>query len=412
MNFDLVIYTCATGIDTSSPRNVMRIPCYEAFARAMQGRGRILVVPHYLSVLPEIFSKPKEVIDRTLTPAIHQLAENLYVYTPLVPIKLGLIANVPHLLGGCRWYLAQQVRTTLRKIGGRAPWRVVSVDDPFHFVLLGLVDESLKTYDCLDEYALYGEVEEEDPSTLASERKLAQQVDVVFTTARMLHRKLQQYNPNTFYSPNAVDFELFHQATLDATPVAHELDRIPKPIVGFTGNLNFWFDFGLLLKVVTRRPDWSFVFVGEVADGYPSVRQGIAPIKRLANAHFLGWQQMPDLPSFLKGFDVAILPYNQDRAAQTVNPNKMYQYMAAGVPIVATPTPEIAQFSEVIELASEPDGFIQAIDRCLYHENQTKIARQIAIAQEETWDKRAQQRLSIIERFLQEKMDEGKQAKD
>jgi glycosyltransferase involved in cell wall biosynthesis len=404
MKFDLIIYTCAEYVDMNSARNVTRFPCYMAYAKAMKNKGKVLLVPHYLSVFPGMFNKPQKILGRLFTPTIHQLSDNLYIYKPLVPGKLGPMVNFSPLLRGCQLLLKRQIKNALHRIGAKEPLRVVSVDDPFHFTLLGLADESLATYDCLDDYSLYGEAKDTNSLVLKNEQKLAYGVDLIFATARALCERLKGFNANTFYSPNAVDFTLFNKSTLKTTFVAHDLNKIPNPVIGFIGNLNLWFDYGLLQKIIAAKPEWSFVFVGEVADNYRSIREGIAIIKHLPNVHFLGWQPMNQMPSYLKGFDVAILPYKQNKVTDTINPNKLYQLMAGGIPIVSTPVPEVAQYREVISIASKPLDFIRAIEeRLATKRDDARIKNGVAIARRNSWDRRVEQRLGIISTYLKAK---------
>ena len=410
MDFDLVIFTAATGLDSTNPMNQVRIPLYETLARHLPGQGQVLVVTHYVSVLPEAVTSPHRLWHRITSPGRQRWAENLYVYSPVVPLKLAVAAKHPALLRVARGHLSRQLQAVCRHIGLTGRPRVVTVNDPFHRAFLGLVGESLQLYDCLDEYALYGGVQEPDLDTLDLERDLAQRVDVILTTSQPLFGKMKRLNTHTFYSPNAVDFEFFHQATLESTPVASVLYDIPSPIVGFMGNLTHWYDFGLLRSVIQARPDWSFVFIGWVMP-YPSCASDIQAIQAMPNTYFLGCQDFTALPSFLKGFDVAIMPYQVSGAGPTVNPDKMYQYMAAGVALVGTPTPEIAQFSEVIEVAGDAETFIQAIRCCLSEDNRQRIERQIEIARQETWDHRAQRQLAIMEGYLERKVS-GKAASE
>jgi glycosyltransferase involved in cell wall biosynthesis len=403
MDFDLIIFTAATALDSTNPMNQVRIPLYEALARQLLSKGQVLVVTHYLSVVPDAAIAPRRLCDRIIAPRLRRVAENLHVCSPLIPIKLGLVAKSYVLLRAARAHLGRQVQAMCREAGLANAHCVVSVNDPFHGVLLGLLRESLRVYDCLDEYALYGGVQTPNQLTLRLERELAQRVDVVLTTSQPLFEKMRPLNGQTYYSPNAADFEFFHQATLQSTPVARRLDGIPRPIVGFMGNLTHWYDFPLLRSVIQRKPEWSFVFIGWVTP-YPSCLSDIQAIQTLPNTYFLGCQQYEALPSFLKGFDVAIMPYGLSGAGPTVNPDKMYQYLAAGLPVVATPTPEIAQFSEVIEVAVDVEGFVQAIARCLSENGRDLIKRRTDIAQRETWEHRAERQLEVMERCLRRKI--------
>jgi len=402
VDFDLIVFTAATGLDSENPMNQVRIPLYEALAQRLRGRGNVLVVTHYVSWAPELLTSPRRLIHRLCASGLRPLKENLWVYSPLVPVKLAAVANCGPLTRVVRAMLSGQLENVCQRIRCTGRLRVVSVNDPFHAALLGLLGESLCVYDCLDDYALYGGVTEPNPETVRREEDLARHADLVFTTSRHLFEKMKYLNPHTVLSPNAVEFDFFHHAVCESVRPAPTIESIRRPIVGFMGNLTHWYDFDLFRAVVRARPDWSFVFIGWVTP-YPSCANAIRELRQLPNTHFLGPQDFDDLPRFLKGFDVAILPYQASGAGASVNPDKMYQYMAAGVPVVGTPTPEIARFADVIEIAGETGSFIQAIERCLSGNNRRRIERQVEIARHETWGHRAGRQLAIVEEHLERK---------
>jgi len=399
MNFDLVIFTFATGFDTTTPMNTVRIPLYRALAGELRGKGKVLVVLHYLSIIPDALSSPYSSLKFLIKPRLQQKTRNLFIYKPLLLIPLGALEKYPSLIKAMKLLLGWQLRMATRKIEMQNSCRVVMVNDPFHYHLFGLVKESLAVYDCLDEYSLYGRSDQPSSEVLAYERQLTQKAHLIFTTSNILYEKMQAQHNDVFLIPNAVDFDFFNQAMGADTHIAPALEKIPNPRIGFMGNLTFWYNFELLYQVIKRRPNWNFVFIGWVTP-YPSCAKAIRTIQEMPNTYFLGRQEFANLPSFLKGFDAAIMPYQTTGAGPTVNPDKMYQYMAAGVPIVATPTPEIAQFSNVIEVASSIEDFIRALERCLYCDNSNRIAQQIAIAQNETWAKRANLQVKLFEKYL------------
>lgn len=400
MNFDLIIFTFATGFDTSTAMNTVRIPLYKAFAQQLNGRGKVLIVTHYVTFVPDAFCYPTYFARRILEPRMQRQARNLFVYSPVMPVPLAPLERLPSLLQWMKLWLRWQVRSAMQHIGMQNQVRVVSVNDPFHHYLLGMVGESLAVYDCHDEYSLYGGVDVAMQGVLKNEHCLVHKVDLVFTTSHALYNKMRNQHDKVHYFPNAVDFEFFHTAINDSTPVAPSLLEIPRPIVGFMGNLTHWYDFGLLRSIISKRQDWNFVFIGWVT-AFPSCSGDIKAIQALPNTYFLGCQPFESLPSFLKGFDVAIMPYQMSGAGPTVNPDKMYQYMAAGVPLVATPTPEIAQYAGVIDVADDVGDFISAIERCLAKGRKNRqVDHGIAIARRQTWNARVDEELSVISKLL------------
>jgi glycosyltransferase involved in cell wall biosynthesis len=403
MSFDLIIFTFATGADGANGMNQGRAPLYHALARQIQGQGNVLVVTHWLSIFPDVPIRPANVFRLPFASRFQRMRDNLYVYTPLLFLPMGIVERIPVSLNMFRHSLGQQVRMAMRQAGMQNTIRVVTVNHPFHHYLLGLVEESLVVYDCLDEYSLYGGVSEPVAEVLALERQLTQKVDLVFPTSHVLYDKMRNQHANVHYFPNAVDTEFFHYVSQADIPVAPALSGIRRPIIGFMGNLTFWYDFALLRAIIQARPYWSYVFIGWISP-YPTCVDNIRAIQSQPNVYVLGRQEFNALPSFLRGFDVAILPYQTSGAGPTVNPNKMYYYLAAGVPLVATPTPEIAQYGEVISLADNPTDFLRALEQRLSSGREDERVKQgIAIARENTWEKRTKGMLEIITAHLRAK---------
>lgn len=396
------MYINAEGVDTSSISNVHRLPLIYSLAENMRGTGKVLVVTHYVSLLLAPLLQPRRFLNHVAHPSAQQLEENLYIYTPSIPLNLVLAEKVPPLLWMCQQYFGRSLQRTIEAWGFAESPRVMWATHPFHVYYTGLIEESLIVYECYDDFPLqYGE--KRDHHIMHLEEGLARKSHIILATSRTLCERLREMNAKTYYFPNAVDFNLFNQAMKPETEIAEELLAIRRPIIGFIGELyGPWNDLDLLREVVSRKVDWSFVFIGYI---HPGTRLLAKPLMALPNVFFLGWREYYSLPSYLKGFDVAIMPYKTGDFMQSVNPNKMYQLMAAGVPIVSTPIPEILRFTSVIEVADDVGSFIAAIERCLGRKDQTRRMEQITTAKRESWDERTKMVVNMIRESLREKHD-------
>jgi len=393
MRFDIVMYINAEGVDTSNIANVHRLPLIHALAREMRGIGKVLVVTHYVSFLMTPLFQPKRFLRYLADSSVRRVEDNLYVWTPFIPLNLVLADRMTFLLKLCQWRLRSSLRQTLQVIQSCSDTRRVAwFTHPFHYHYLGLAEEDVAVYECYDDFvSMSGRIISR--RVIQLEEGLSRETDIVLATAETLYDRLRGKNSNTHYFPNAVDFELFNQATEPGTLIAPELRSIPHPIIGFMGNLCDWFDLVLLQEVIQMQREWSFIFVGEVA---PNIRPLAKQLQALPNTFFLGWQDYYALPSFLKGFDVAIMPYKHNELVQSVNPNKMYQLMAAGVPIVSTSVREITKFRETVELADSPAELYTAIEHSISQNSSARVQKGIEIARKESWDARARNALSIL----------------
>ena len=132
--------------------------------------------------------------------------------------------------------------------------------------------------------------------------------------------------------------------------------------------------------IAKRRPDWSFVFVGPVREGLNK--------PNLTNVHFIGYVPYEVLPGYLAAFDVCILPFRRDRVTESVNPIKMYEYMATGKPIVSTSIPEVERYSDLIRIAEGPEAFEKAISDALKEDTPQLAKARRAMARENSWERR------------------------
>ena len=240
---------------------------------------------------------------------------------------------------------------------------------------IGTLGEELSVYYCVDEWSLFSYVDRDQ--TARAERQLLARVDAVFAINQALAETKRAINPRTFVAPHGVDHALFARALADNTIVPSDLATLPGPRIGFYGTLRDWVDFDLIAHVARTRPLWNIVLIGqELAD--------VSAIRGLRNVHLLGQRPHEQLPAYCKGFDVAMIPYRIDERMAFVNPLKLREYLSAGLPVVATPVPEVRRFPHLAHVAADPHEFVSAIERALAESRATRGQRSLAMA-DETW---------------------------
>lgn len=230
----------------------------------------------------------------------------------------------------------------------------------------------------------------------SEERSFCEKADLIFTTSPGLYQSRKAWNPNTFYLPNPCDFKHFNQAT-QPIAVASALSKIPQPRLGFVGALSrYKVDAELLQYVAETRPDWNIVLLGQVGEGEPGVR--FDELFCLPNVHFLGPQPYRELPHYLKGFQVALLPCPNNGYTQNMFPLKFFEYLAAGLPVISTNLPALEEYKETCYLCDTKESFVASIEKAI--ENSQKrapiIQRGIQLAKQNTWDLRVDSMLSIL----------------
>jgi glycosyltransferase involved in cell wall biosynthesis len=253
------------------------------------------------------------------------------------------------------------------------------------------LDARAVVYHCYDEYAAFtgadrARVADDDARLLAS-------ADVVLTVSEGLYSRKRALNANTHLVRNGVDYDLFATAQDPDLPIAADVRDLPRPLIGcVTRIVPEYFDAALLREVFSRRPDWSFVVVGP--ECAPS--ESLSALNALPNVHFVGRRDLAALPSYLKAFDVGLIPYVLTENKQLADPLKVYEYLAAGKPVVSKPLEALAAFGDVVSRATTADEWIDAIAAALDDGGPDRVAARQAIARQNTWDERVAQISRLI----------------
>jgi glycosyltransferase involved in cell wall biosynthesis len=227
-----------------------------------------------------------------------------------------------------------------------------------------------------------------------AEHQLAQQCDVIFTTSEKLQASLSPLNANTFYFPNVADYRHFSSALDAELAAADDLAPLGKPCIGFIGAVSSYkLDMEMILQIAKRRPDWRFAFVGEIGEGDPLTR--VDAFTGVANISFLGGRPYSQLPAYLKGFDVAIIPSLINEYTVSMFPMKFFEYLAAGKPVVATRLPALAEFAEYVHTADDAPAFEAAIEQALAGLGPPLGAR-LRLAEQHTYEARTTKMMQIV----------------
>jgi glycosyltransferase involved in cell wall biosynthesis len=179
-----------------------------------------------------------------------------------------------------------------------------------------------------------------------------------------------------------VDREHFERALSEDTRVPDDLARLPSPVLGFYGTIADWVDTGLLAEVARLRPDWTLALIG-------TVLIGTSTLERLPNVHLLGRRPYGLLPAYCKGFDVALIPYLESDQLVYRNPIKLREYLAAGLPVVSTPVPEVERYSDWCARVESAGEMVAAVESALAGDSPERRAERSLSMADETWEARA-----------------------
>lgn len=230
-------------------------------------------------------------------------------------------------------------------------------------------------YDCMDYHAGF---KNNEPHMLAEEGRLIKEADLVVTTSASLSEQIARLRPNMLLRNGC---EASHFVPCAGRKV-HRLSE--RPVVGYFGVLDHWFDVKLVTKAARAFRDWHFVLIGRRQDC------NLDPLGPLANVQIISEVPYEVLPQFTLGFDVCIIPFVVNDLTLHTNPVKMYEYLAAGKPVVGTAMPEIMIGEEgLVYVAKDADDFICKLsDAMAKHDDPVYSERRIAYAMNATWTDR------------------------
>jgi glycosyltransferase involved in cell wall biosynthesis len=208
----------------------------------------------------------------------------------------------------------------------------------------------LLIYYCVDRWSAF---EGFDASTMErGERELCESADLVIASAEDLADRCRRFASNVHYVPHGVDYEHF-AAALDEGPLPADLASIPEPRIGFFGLIHEWVDVELIGRLAGVLP-YSFVVIG-------SAKTDMSAVEGKTNVYVLGRRPYAELPAYSRGFHAAVVPFRMTELTHSVNPIKLREYAAAGLPIVSSPLPEVRKCADIATCASTFDEWVDAL---------------------------------------------------
>jgi glycosyltransferase involved in cell wall biosynthesis len=292
--------------------------------------------------------------------------------------------------------LSAQVRAAAQRLALAKPilWSYVPQ-------ALGLIDAlapALVVYHCVDDIAAQPGVDAS--SFREAERRFAARADLVLASAPALAERLRSIARNVLYAPNVADTDLFSQALGDG-PLDAGMAALPKPRAVFTGAVvTTKLDVELIAALARARPDWSFALVGPVGPGDP--RADVSRLREQPNIHLLGARSYRELPAVLRAADAGIIPYARNQLTGSIFPMKVYEYLAAGLPVLATPLPSL-QGVQGVAMAADAERMAELLDEALAADTPERRAERSQLARAHSWERRLEEIAAAVEDLERER---------
>jgi len=248
-----------------------------------------------------------------------------------------------------------------------------------------------RIYDCMDELAAFDFA---PPALIAREEQLFTEVDLVFTGGRSLYESKRTRHDDVHCFPSSVDHAHFGRSGVPSHP---DQAHIAGPRLGYYGVIDERLDLGLVGALADAHPEWQIVMVG------PVVKVDPAHLPQRPNLHWMGQRRYDELPSFLSGWDVCLMPFALNASTRFISPTKTLEYLAAGKPVVSTPVRDVAQqYADVVPIAATPAEFVAACEGILARSPEAQAefrehAAQVVAAT--SWDLTASAMQVLLERF-------------
>lgn len=232
-------------------------------------------------------------------------------------------------------------------------------------------------YDCMDELSLFKGAPKK---LIEQELQLLKKATVVFTGGKSLFEAKFPLHPNVHCFPSSVDMEHFSKAQ-NGISIPVEMESIASPVIGYYGVVDERMDLQLIEEAAKLLPECSFVFIG------PVVKIQEDELPKLPNIHYLGIKSYSMLPNFLKGFDIAMMPFALNESTKYISPTKTLEYMAAGKPIISTQIKDVVRdYSGCVQLINNAQEFVMETQKILNKDVQPKTDLYESILKKTSWD--------------------------
>ncbi len=267
--------------------------------------------------------------------------------------------------------------------------------NPKDLPLVRKIPYRLLCYDCFDNNPeFFADNKRRREATAKQEAQLMAMADFVIVSSPLLYDRKRRGTKAIYLIPNGVDANHFRPST-EGHAIPQDIVRFVnarRPIAGYHGVIDHWFDVDLLANTALACPEIIFVLIG-------TVKTDVSQMERLPNVHLLGAKPYAILPTYLRWFNVGLIPFRMNELTLTVDPIKAYEYFGCGLPVVSVPLPEMKRKAPLATLASTPAEFVEAIRYSLREQDQRQRDSRIAYAGANSWQSRIDIFFSIVQSF-------------
>jgi len=266
---------------------------------------------------------------------------------------------------------------------------------PMAFLFSSHLQPQLLVFDCMDELSAFRFA----PSSLkVAESRLLEKADIVFTGGHSLYNAKKAKHNNIYSFPSSIDKEHFYRARENRYE-PDDQKELGHPRLGFYGVIDERFDIDLIEKTSAARPDWHFIFIG------PVVKIDPLTLPQKPNIHYLGSKTYSDLPVYLSGWDICLIPFVLDESTRFISPTKTPEYLAAGKPVISTAITDVTKpygDLNLVYIVGSAEELISAAQKEFSQNDKTKWLEKVDdFLADLSWDKTYEDMVSLMNKTME-----------
>jgi len=359
---------------------------------------RRMLVVNRPTTLPEMILKKRywkvksaKIVKRTLFKSLTKVSEKIYV---LDIFSWDLIE--PLILKRDWWGYIFRKDRVIKKIKETISFlnlnnKILFLWSPLSTGVIGRLGEQIVVFDTLDNWTRHPEVEDKRGYIKNGYTIIKKKADIIFANSKETQRFMENPGTSPIFVPNGVNKEFFE---LKEKKTPEDLKNIPKPIIGYAGKIAKRIDVNLLSFLALKLPQVSFVLIGQVLD-----KKWVEKLFKLKNIYFLGDKHYSQFPIYLAGFDLCIIPHNVGALENEGDSIKLYEYLAAGKPVVTTNIAGVHVFRDIITIAHTTEEFLQGIIYwCKRAKEDKSLSKKLkdGISEVHLWSRKAEMMINLI----------------
>lgn len=320
-------------------------------------------------------------------------SENLYIYSPLLlPFPYSRIARLIN-----RYLILSALKRWMHCVGFERPLIWTFLPTPLSLDIVHNINYCALIYYNIDNLWATSQAAKK---IIKFEKEVVKESDVVFTMSKNMFNYLSSFSKNVYLIPAGVSLSRFKEVDSMSNIRPVELSSIKTKIVGYVGGIRKSIDVELIDYLARELTDFTFIFVGPL-------QINAAKLKLHPNIIFIGQKEHKDLPSYIRYFDVCIIPYKRDEYTNNVSPAKLNEYLALGKPVVSTRLEQVENFNQenagILHIADNYKEFADFILKAVQEDNQMLKEKRIRVAHNNSWEKKIEEMSLAIEAVLKKK---------